>query len=95
MIPLVKPKPLTLKEHMVAAFSYYFERAIESGLIDPFAGGEITVEEYRNKAREVCANANTEQPFMCFDLTFISVLLREGFGLNDKKKIKVIINFFI
>lgn len=89
VIPLVKPKPFTLKQHTIAAFSYYFERAIESGLIDPFAGGEITVEDYRKKAQEVCAIPNDEQPFMCFDLTFISVLLREGFGLNDGKKIKL------
>lgn len=89
VMPLVKPKPFTLKQHAVAAFSYYFERAIESGLVDPTAGGETTVEAYRKKAQEICAIPNDEQPFMCFDLTFISVLLREGFGLNDGKKVKV------
>ena len=89
VIPLVKPKPFTLKQHTIAAFSYYFERAVETGLIDPFLGGEITVEAFRKKAREVCAIANDEQPFMCFDLTYISVLLNEGFGLSDGKKIKV------
>lgn len=89
VIPLVKPKPFTLKHHTIAAFSYYFERAIESGLVDPILGGEITVEAYRKKAREVCATANDEQPFMCFDLTFISVLLNEGYGLAETKKIKV------
>lgn len=89
VMPLVKPKPFTLKQHTIAAFSYYFDRAIESGLVDPFAGGEITVEDYRKKAQEVCAIPNDEQPFMCFDLTFISVLLREGFGLNDGKKVKL------
>ncbi|KRF77983.1 ectonucleoside triphosphate diphosphohydrolase 5 isoform X1 [Drosophila virilis] len=89
VMPLVKPKPFTLKQHAVAAFSYYFERAIESGLVDPTAGGETTVEGYRKKAQEICAIPNDEQPFMCFDLTFISVLLREGFGLNDSKKVKL------
>ncbi|XP_034667508.1 ectonucleoside triphosphate diphosphohydrolase 5 isoform X1 [Drosophila subobscura] len=89
VMPLVKPKPFTLKQHAVAAFSYYFERAIESGLVDPLAGGETTVEAYRKKAQEICAIPNDEQPFMCFDLTFISTLLREGFGLNDGKKIKL------
>ncbi|XP_017834970.1 ectonucleoside triphosphate diphosphohydrolase 5 isoform X2 [Drosophila busckii] len=89
VMPLVKPKPFTLKQHAVAAFSYYFERAIESGLVDPTAGGETTVEAYRKKAQEICAIPNDEQPFMCFDLTFISVLLREGFGLNDSKKVKL------
>ncbi|XP_020715184.1 ectonucleoside triphosphate diphosphohydrolase 5 isoform X2 [Ceratitis capitata] len=89
VLPLVKPKPFSLKQHTVAAFSYYFERAIESGLIDPFQGGEITVAAYRKKAEEICSIANDEQPFMCFDLTFISTLLREGFGLGDSKKIKL------
>ncbi|XP_068159286.1 ectonucleoside triphosphate diphosphohydrolase 5 isoform X2 [Drosophila tropicalis] len=89
VMPLVKPKPFTLKQHTVAAFSYYFERAIESGLVDPLAGGETTVEAYRKKAQEICAIPNDEQPFMCFDLTFISTLLREGFGLNEGKKIKL------
>ncbi|XP_070133926.1 nucleoside diphosphate phosphatase ENTPD5 isoform X1 [Drosophila bipectinata] len=89
VMPLVKPKPFTLKQHTVAAFSYYFERAIESGLVDPLAGGETTVEAYRKKAQEICSIPNDEQPFMCFDLTFISTLLREGFGLNDGKKIKL------
>ncbi|XP_073823962.1 ectonucleoside triphosphate diphosphohydrolase NTPase isoform X1 [Musca autumnalis] len=89
VMPLVKPKPFTLKEHTIAAFSYYFERATESGLIDPFAGGEITVEAYRKKAQAVCAIPNDEQPFMCFDLTYISVLLHEGFGLGEGKKIKL------
>ncbi|XP_065358178.1 ectonucleoside triphosphate diphosphohydrolase 5 isoform X1 [Calliphora vicina] len=89
VMPLVKPKPFTLKQHTIAAFSYYFERATESGLIDPFAGGEITVEAFRKKAQEVCAIPNDEQPFMCFDLTYISVLLHEGFGLGEGKKIKL------
>lgn len=88
IIPLIKPKPITLKQHTVAAFSYYFERAIESGLID-IEGGEIPVIKYREGAQEVCRIANTDQPFMCFDLTYISALLKEGFGLQDHKKIKL------
>lgn len=88
-MPLVNPKPFTLKHHTIAAFSYYFDRAIESGLIDPFKGGEVTVEAFRKIAEEVCQTANDEQPFMCFDLTYISVLLHEGFGLSADNKIAV------
>lgn len=40
-------------------------------------------------AKEVCATANTDQPFMCLDLTFIAVLLKDGYGLNMKTNIKV------
>ena len=45
--------------------------------------------EFNKKGREVCSNANTEQPFMCLDLVFISVLLEDGYGLNPKTPIKV------
>ncbi|XP_031617363.1 ectonucleoside triphosphate diphosphohydrolase 5 isoform X2 [Contarinia nasturtii] len=86
---LVKPKPITLNQNQIAAFSYFFERAIETGLVDPFEGGEITVGDFVAKAKEVCATANTDQPFMCLDLTYISVLLKEGYGLNAKTKVKL------
>lgn len=32
-IPLVNPKPITLNQLQITAFSYYFERAIETGMI--------------------------------------------------------------
>lgn len=32
---------------------------------------------------------NTDQPFECLDLTFISVLLKDGFGLGSEKKLNV------
>lgn len=58
-------------------------------LIDPFEGGEVAVGTIVAKAKEVCATANTDQPFMCLDLTFIAVLLKDGYGLNMKTNIKV------
>lgn len=33
VLPLVNPKPITLKQSSIAAFSYYFDRAIETGLV--------------------------------------------------------------
>lgn len=33
VLPLVSPKPTTLNHHQISAFSYFFERAIENGLI--------------------------------------------------------------
>lgn len=33
IMPFVTPKPVTLKQSQISAFSYYFERAIETGLI--------------------------------------------------------------
>lgn len=95
MIPLVSPKPITLKQSQISAFSYYFERAIETGLIDPFDGGEIEVSAFQKKAQEICKIPNTDQPFMCLDVTYISVLLEHGFGLKPQTKLKVSHFFFI
>lgn len=72
VMPLLKPKPIKLNEHTINAFSYFYDRAIETGLVDPFAGGQVTVADFIKKAREVCQNPNTDQPFMCLDLVFIS-----------------------
>lgn len=49
----------------------------------------MTVGDFIAKAKEVCATANVDQPFMCHDVTYISVLLKDGFGLDSKTKIKV------
>ncbi|XP_055640901.1 ectonucleoside triphosphate diphosphohydrolase 5 isoform X2 [Toxorhynchites rutilus septentrionalis] len=89
VLPTLKPKPVTLKQREIAAFSYFFDRAIETGLVDPFQGGEITVGDFITRSREVCAEANADQPFMCVDLTFIAVLLEEGYGLKPKTPLKL------
>lgn len=36
MSPLVNPRPVTLKQNQIAAFSYYYERAIETGLVGQY-----------------------------------------------------------
>lgn len=89
VLPLVKPKPLKLNEHTINAFSYFYDRAIETGLVEPFKGGEITINDFAKKSREVCATANTDQPFMCLDLVYITVLLHDGYGLKSNTQIKV------
>lgn len=53
------------------------------------SGGEVTVDRFLNKAKEVCVIAREDQPFMCLDLAYMHVLLTNGFGLNDNKKINV------
>uniref|UniRef100_A0A2M3Z2D0 Putative nucleoside phosphatase n=1 Tax=Anopheles braziliensis TaxID=58242 RepID=A0A2M3Z2D0_9DIPT len=89
LLPTLKPKPVTLKQHEISAFSYFFDRAIETGLVDPIQGGETTVGEFVSKSRAVCAEANADQPFMCVDLVFISTLLEEGYGLKAKTPLKL------
>nr|CAD7424223.1 unnamed protein product [Timema monikensis] len=82
-----KPAELNLKE--INAFSYYFDRATEYGLIDPFTGGVVSVKDFQKAAITTCDTPNTEQPFMCLDLTFISVLLQDGFGLKPDTKLNL------
>ncbi|KAM3870733.1 ectonucleoside triphosphate diphosphohydrolase 5 [Diretmus argenteus] len=68
------------------AFSYYFDRAVESGLIDSSRGGVVEVRDFKKRAKEVC-NKMTKyraiSPFLCMDMTYITCLLKEGFGFKD------------
>ncbi|XP_018601664.2 ectonucleoside triphosphate diphosphohydrolase 5-like [Scleropages formosus] len=68
------------------AFSYYFDRAVDSGLIDGSRGGAVEVKEFKKKAKEVCnrmSKYHPLNPFLCMDLTYITALLKEGFGFKD------------
>lgn len=88
-LPLVNPKPITLNQLQITAFSYYFERAIETGMIELGDGGDITVADFHKTAKEICATPNTDQPFMCLDVSYMAVLLEEGYGLKPQTKIKL------
>lgn len=74
------PEELPLKT--IFAFSYYYDRASEAGLIDFDTGGQVKVEDFKKAATKSCHRANVDQPFMCLDLTFIWLLLEQGFGLG-------------
>lgn len=85
-----------LKGHDIYAFSYFYDRGVQGGLIaqtDDNRGGLTTVEAFRNAAVQACGRSAEEigpqhwQPWQCLDLTYIYVLLRHGYGLNDGKKI--------
>lgn len=88
-LPLVNPKPITLNQLQITAFSYYYERAIETGMIEFGDGGDVTVADFYKMAKEICANPNTDQPFMCLDVSYMAVLLEEGYGLKPQTKIKL------
>ncbi|XP_025946588.1 ectonucleoside triphosphate diphosphohydrolase 5 isoform X4 [Apteryx rowi] len=68
------------------AFSYYYDRAVDTNLIDYEEGGVLEVRDFERKAKEVCDNMeryNSASPFLCMDLTYITALLKEGFGFRD------------
>nr|XP_039260665.1 ectonucleoside triphosphate diphosphohydrolase 5-like isoform X2 [Styela clava] len=84
-------RPDELKREDFYAFSYYFDRAAENGLIHPEDGGLITVSEYESAARKVCSaeDFDPDSPFMCLDLTIITTFLQDGFGFPPDMKLQV------
>uniref|UniRef100_A0A8C1YZP9 nucleoside diphosphate phosphatase n=1 Tax=Cyprinus carpio TaxID=7962 RepID=A0A8C1YZP9_CYPCA len=80
-------QPLELKDSSTFyAFSYYFDHAVEAGLIDESRGGAVKIRDFRKRAKEVC-NRPSERtqlnPFLCMDLTYIVCLLKDGFGFKE------------
>ncbi|KAG1941765.1 ectonucleoside triphosphate diphosphohydrolase 5 [Pimephales promelas] len=68
------------------AFSYYFDHAVEAGLVDEARGGAVKIRDFRKRAKEVCNRApKRSQPneFLCMDLTYITCLLKDGFGFKE------------
>ncbi|XP_050654745.1 nucleoside diphosphate phosphatase ENTPD5 isoform X1 [Macaca thibetana thibetana] len=68
------------------AFSYYYDRAVDTDMIDYEKGGILKVEDFERKAREVCDNLEnftSGSPFLCMDLSYITALLKDGFGFAD------------
>ncbi|XP_075781971.1 ectonucleoside triphosphate diphosphohydrolase 6 isoform X2 [Pelodiscus sinensis] len=62
------------------AFSYYYDCAAEVGLIDKEKGGTLTVSDFEIAAQYVCKTMEVkpgDNPFLCLDLTYISLLLQE------------------
>lgn len=78
------------------AFSYYYDRAVDLGVIEEEAGGSIRVSEYTAAAQRVCSGLSVsppQSPFLCLDLVYISVLLQElGFPPHKEFKLARTIN---
>ncbi|XP_025872127.1 ectonucleoside triphosphate diphosphohydrolase 6 isoform X2 [Vulpes vulpes] len=73
------------------AFSYYYDLAANVGLIDVEKGGSLVVGDFDIAAKYVCRTAETRpqgNPFLCMDLTYISLLLQE-FGFPENKVLKL------
>ncbi|XP_072799720.1 ectonucleoside triphosphate diphosphohydrolase 6 isoform X1 [Vicugna pacos] len=73
------------------AFSYYYDLAANVGLIDAEKGGSLVVADFEIAAKYVCRTAEAQpphNPFLCLDLTYVSLLLRE-FGFPRDKELKL------
>ncbi|XP_028996492.1 ectonucleoside triphosphate diphosphohydrolase 5-like isoform X1 [Betta splendens] len=81
-------QPFELEDSNVFyAFSYYFDRAVEAGLIDGVQGGMLEVRDFKKRAKEVCNKMSKYlliSPFLCMDMTYITCLLKDGFGFKER-----------
>uniref|UniRef100_A0A5F9CRE7 nucleoside diphosphate phosphatase n=1 Tax=Oryctolagus cuniculus TaxID=9986 RepID=A0A5F9CRE7_RABIT len=69
------PQPEEVQRSSFYASCYYCNRAVDTGMID-----------FERKAREVCDNLEkftSGSPFLCMDLSYITALLKDGFGFAD------------
>uniref|UniRef100_A0AC34FJ97 Apyrase n=1 Tax=Panagrolaimus sp. ES5 TaxID=591445 RepID=A0AC34FJ97_9BILA len=80
----------------VFAFSYFFDRGMQAGMIKTEPknrGGWIEVKQYKEAAKKACKitpetlGIEHWRPWLCMDLTYIYALLSKGYGLSDKKSI--------
>ncbi|XP_019344261.1 nucleoside diphosphate phosphatase ENTPD5 isoform X1 [Alligator mississippiensis] len=79
-------QPDEIRRSSFYAFSYYYDRAADTNMIDYEKGGVLEVRDFERKAKEVCDNMDmytSASPFLCMDLTYITALLKEGFGFGD------------
>ncbi|XP_069787979.1 ectonucleoside triphosphate diphosphohydrolase 6 [Narcine bancroftii] len=79
-------KPEEVQNISFYAFSYYYDTAVDVGLIDKEKGGTLKVEDYGRAAKQVCQSmeyGSTDKPFLCMDLVYITVLLQELGFQND------------
>ncbi|KAG8562165.1 hypothetical protein GDO81_015609 [Engystomops pustulosus] len=75
-----------IRDRPFYAFSYYYDRAVDTSLIVYEDGGELTVRDFALKAKEVCDHMErftSQSPFLCMDLAYITALLKEGFGFEE------------
>ena len=74
----------TVATRVVYAFSYYFDRLLEVGLIGA-DGGRVSVKEIGDAARRVCVDfPRDKRPFLCTDLAYIWRLLTSGLGFAEE-----------
>ncbi|MCJ8743738.1 hypothetical protein PDJAM_G00097750 [Pangasius djambal] len=90
MLKVVKgviQEPDEMEDSWIYAFSYYFDHAVEAGLVDEARGGAVRVRDFRKRAKEVCNKVsmyNPDYPFLCMDLTYITCLLKSGYGFEEE-----------
>ncbi|XP_075900859.1 ectonucleoside triphosphate diphosphohydrolase 5 isoform X1 [Nelusetta ayraudi] len=86
-------QPLGLKgDSVFYAFSYYYDRAVDAGLIDGAQEWTLAVRDFKRRAKEVCnkmSKSPPSSPFLCMDLTYITCLLKDGFGFKESTALQL------
>ena len=73
----------------IAAFSYFYDRAVDVGLIRAGESGLVAVQDYLDAAKAACSKPGDGAPFLCVDLSFIAGLLHHGYRLAPQAKLGV------
>jgi len=79
-------QPVDISNRDIVAFSYFYDLAVEAGLISGYQG-QVLVQDYKNAASKACLSS--EESYACLDLSFAYGLLSDGYGLPDSKLIKL------
>jgi hypothetical protein len=81
--------PSEIHSRKVAAFSYFYDRALDNGIIaEGQTEGRATILSYIDAAKKACAiGTHEETGFQCLDLTYIVSLLVDGYGLPPTKEL--------
>jgi len=65
----------------LVAFSYFYDRAVDAGLLRKGENGVVQVADYLTAAEVACSQPDPSSPFLCADLTIIGGLLHHGYSL--------------
>jgi len=79
-----------LKSKNLVAFSYFFDRAVDAGLVRKGEWeGVASVGEFSSAASSACSS-QLSPSFLCLDLSFIASLLQHGYRLPQDAQIKLV-----
>jgi len=81
--------PAEILSRNVAAFSYFYDRALDNGIVSPGQlEGRATIQSYVDAAKLACSSgSHQDTAFQCVDLTYIVSLLVDGYGLPLDKEL--------
>ncbi|XP_003740293.1 ectonucleoside triphosphate diphosphohydrolase 5 [Galendromus occidentalis] len=89
---IFKPKELSSRDMFL--MSYYYDRAVDTGLIEDGDDGKLLqVGDFKKRAQHECQHRSQGlilNEFLCTDLTYVYALLHDGLGLPDSAYIWVV-----